>query len=473
VAISTQVRFEAPVVHEAPVPRRGIRNTARVVHFDVSGFGRYQHATSALPPAERAKLERAAKIVVDSHRTRMRPIRQINLVGHADRDVQRGPTYEKKISADRAQEVWRELLAAIDRNGAMANLPRLSRSIQVRLRHAGAGALVVKGPTSEAERARNRRVEIYLIGAGAEPLRVRRPLPPSLRARTSALRQTLLARPAALAELETPAFPTPVFPTAPVPSVTPSAAPWRDLISFRPTDLTQRYVNARFGVALLKPKVIHFIEDASGKLNLDLYRVFVATLPNLSSLGRTATPEELLRHIRLNLNAFVDPALANFEPFNHKLDGPIWRSASPNDAVIHIDMRMGSQWANPDDGAVVVARSAADHWIFSTLWTFQDQDHPVSGNRQFGFFPARDPDTGLPGHVFYTRGADRPTGLVDALGSAIVFSSADALWRSLQARIASFVNSNGGRAVVIPPFSRRFDWVTVQSTYFRPTTPRI
>jgi hypothetical protein len=191
-------------------------------------------------------------------------------------------------------------------------------------------------------------------------------------------------------------------------------------------------------------------------------------------LGRPATAQEFLSYIRLNFNSFIDTALAFFEPYNPTIDGPKWRSPSPQDAVIHIDMRVGSQWANPDDGSVVTSEFAPDHWVFSTLWTPGDQAHPVSGNREFGFETRQDPNnpTGQV-YILYTRGADRPTRVVDNVGSAIIFAMAHALWRSLQARIAGFANGNGGAATVLTPISRRFDWSRVKPFYFAPTVPRL
>jgi hypothetical protein len=44
-------------------------------------------------------------------------------------------------------------------------------------------------------------------------------------------------------------------------------------------------------------------------------------------------------------------------------------------AVVSIDMF--SSGVNVDDGAVVLSEITSDHWIFSTLWTPDDGDHPV------------------------------------------------------------------------------------------------
>jgi hypothetical protein len=174
--------------------------------------------------------------------------------------------------------------------------------------------------------------------------------------------------------------------------------------------------------------------------------------------------EQLLSHIRLNINSFVDRNIAEFAPYNAS-EKRKWLSASPLGAVIHIDMKMWGGWVNPDDGSVVVAHYTPQNWIFSTIWTLGDGGHPVSGNRQFGFWPS---DSGA--YIYFTKGADRTTTAVDTMMSSKVFSAAHALWLSLQQRIAAFVNGAGGSATVQSATSRRYDWPSVKAAYHRPTT---
>jgi len=140
---------------------------------------------------------------------------------------------------------------------------------------------------------------------------------------------------------------------------------------------------------------------------------------------------------------------------------PVFLPAFPG-AVVSIDMF--SSGINVDDGSVVLAEAAPDHWLFSTLWTPDDGGHPVSGNRQFGFVPASAGE-----FIFYTRGADRTTSQLDNALAATVFGAAHRLWLSFQRRLAAFVNSNGGSAGIEVPVSNRYDWPTVQGTYHRPT----
>lgn len=235
-----------------------------------------------------------------------------------------------------------------------------------------------------------------------------------------------------------------------------SAVEWEPLISFRPSTAIQTAVKGK-GIHWH----IHRIEDANGDINLDFYPVTITRLPSIS--GRTVTAEELLSHIRLNINSFVDTNVSEFSPYDND-EARVWRSTTPLGSVIHIDMKSTHGLLNLDDGSVVVSEFAADHWIFSTIWTVLDQGHPVSGNRQFGFTP----DEGG-GYVFYTRGADRTTSLLDVAAMSMVFAAAHSLWLSLQQRIAAFVNSNGGSASIGTATSIRTPWTAIQSAYHHPT----
>ncbi|CAA9377131.1 MAG: hypothetical protein AVDCRST_MAG93-8906 [uncultured Chloroflexia bacterium] len=166
----------------------------------------------------------------------------------------------------------------------------------------------------------------------------------------------------------------------------------------------------------------------------------------------------------MNLSEFFDTRYAEFSPYD-EIEGNKW-SYSPLTTVGHFDM---NGWLNLDDGSVVCSEFAPDHWIFSTLWTPDDQDHPVSGNREFGFFVPENPSGGDPYYVFYTRGADRPTGLLDYAVSNTIFAAAHSLWTSFQVKLTLFIDKNGGEANLRHPYSCRYDWDTVRASYHNPT----
>ncbi|WP_181010041.1 papain-like cysteine protease family protein [Ornithinimicrobium sufpigmenti] len=197
---------------------------------------------------------------------------------------------------------------------------------------------------------------------------------------------------------------------------------------------------------------VHRIDDGYGPVNLDWYPVRVSPPSGMSAA-------ELLDRWRRDLNSTIDQRLAFFEPYDDA-ETAIWHSSAPAGAVIHIDMRSGAEWANPDDGSVLVSDSAPDHWTFSTIWTPQDLGHPVSGNRWFGYLPNEDGS-----YTFGTRGADRVTTVVDHALSDVVFTAAHTLWLTLQQGLATLVSGLGGSAAIEPATSARYDWPGVKAAY--------
>ncbi|MEQ6117958.1 hypothetical protein [Reichenbachiella sp. MALMAid0571] len=114
---------------------------------------------------------------------------------------------------------------------------------------------------------------------------------------------------------------------------------------------------------------------------------------------------------------------------------------------MHIDISGG-----PGDGSVICSDYDNDHWVFTTIevpyWLAQgyDGEHPVSGNREFGYNVNFDGS-----YTFYTRGEDRITGFIDSIvAEGIIqlngdpFENPDALWNSFKLGIYNFVQSNSG-----------------------------
>jgi hypothetical protein len=250
----------------------------------------------------------------------------------------------------------------------------------------------------------------------------------------------------------------------------PGLQDWERLISFRPAETIQIGVNTRFprvGFPSLgfPSRACHALEDGHGPINLDYYPVRIAAMPTSGNI--TMQAGQLLEHLRRNLNLFLNntPDGCTFFPYDPVIDTAAWlppflETAFPG-AVLTIDIFINR--VNFEDGSVVLSEITSDYWIFSTLYTPNDFNHPVSGNRQFGFVP-----TGAGEFLFYTRGADRVTTWIDDLNAERVFGGANQLWRSLQIKLAAFVNSNGGLATIEPPISNRYDWGAVQGSYFHP-----
>ena len=129
----------------------------------ISGFSRYQNSVASLPPAEQAKLARVAA-AIRAARARGCPVVEVELTGHADRDPQRTPDFHLQISRGRADAVKQALARAIGEP--------LASQIAWKLEAAGASRPAVPDARTEAQRMRNRRVEIAA--------RSRQPLPITL-----------------------------------------------------------------------------------------------------------------------------------------------------------------------------------------------------------------------------------------------------------------------------------------------------
>jgi hypothetical protein len=140
--------------------RDGASNEVAVVAPDlagttVSGFGRYSSSVRSLPAGQQAVIGAVAQRISASYRPYARPVTAICLIGHADSDPGRGPAFEDKISADRALQIHAALVRAVG----------YAISGRVTWIRVGAGARLplVAQPRTEAERARNRRVDIWLL----------------------------------------------------------------------------------------------------------------------------------------------------------------------------------------------------------------------------------------------------------------------------------------------------------------------
>lgn len=241
---------------------------------------------------------------------------------------------------------------------------------------------------------------------------------------------------------------------------------WPSLTGFRPSGEVQRSVNKR-GTGWR----VHKIENGWGPINLDLYPIRIRKLPKVNGSQWTAT--QLLNYIRLNTKVFIDPDLTEFEPYDTPKDSDLWKSDSPVGAVLHLNLgvfaRAWNSSVSPDEASLVCSAAADDNWMFSTIWSSGDFDHPVSGNRQFGYAKQGSD------FIFYTRAADRVTSLflvTITFGGERIFKKGHDVWLSYQKRLASFVNSHEGIAEIptSSTFSQRFDWEDFEGLLHDPTT---
>ena len=193
----------------------------------------------------------------------------------------------------------------------------------------------------------------------------------------------------------------------------------------------------------------------SAVVNLDYFPVTVTQLPIVN--GVRQSPSEFLEHIRKNINSFVDTKYAEFEPYNYYGvdDRNLWNSNNPLDAVVAIDID------GPDNGSVIVSEYNSKGWTFSTIFDPKYGQHPVSGNRDFGYTENTDGS-----YTFYSRGVDRLTSwdlTIVQNATGIPFSQADALWISFQTKIDAYVKANGGVSAIRSTEIYRPNWDQVKA----------
>jgi outer membrane protein OmpA-like peptidoglycan-associated protein len=145
--------FETPLQKwEQPTKNSVVEQLKRET---ISRFPRHQDAVKLLPAQEQQKIDRIARLIVQSFILGVQPIRTVRLVGHADRDPQMGSQFEAKISTSRASELQQGLIKSIDN-------PAIAAQIQWKPSGVGATQLIVLKPKTEEERSRNRRVDLWL-----------------------------------------------------------------------------------------------------------------------------------------------------------------------------------------------------------------------------------------------------------------------------------------------------------------------
>jgi hypothetical protein len=221
---------------------------------------------------------------------------------------------------------------------------------------------------------------------------------------------------------------------------------WTDLASFTPSEAVINKLESLDG-----NWDIQEIENASSnRVNLDYFPIEITNMPFMN--GTQMSGDELLSHIRRNINDFVNTNFGEFNPINQN-EVNLWQSNNPLTTVISIDIPF-------QDGSVVCSFYEQCCWIFTTLDApfFGDGIHPVSGNRQFGWRTNNDGNIEI-----FTKGADRMAIWPGWLETGLVFSGADALWLSFREKVAEWVNNNGGSANTgVQPTMWRPDWNKVK-----------
>lgn len=228
-------------------------------------------------------------------------------------------------------------------------------------------------------------------------------------------------------------------------------SPWEDLIDFYPA--AEIIYDADNRIDDFYVQNIDYAK--SDMLNLDYYSVTIDKLPT----GFT-DPEAFLEHIRKNLGSFItsDRGLysAEFEAYDYSEGKRYSESETALGSVM--TFKIYTAGMNVDDGSVMVSTLTPQYWSFTTVHTDSDDQHPVSGNRQFGIVTNYDVSGNIISYTLYTRGADRPSGAKDTALNPLVFAGADDLWKNFINSTVKYVQNNGGSARSGIEWSKQISW---------------
>src|SRR5215831_14675226 len=97
----------APPRVDRPYPRqqRVLTGCSYGGPFTVDGFARYQNTVTSLPPLRQRRLSQIAQAIVRSYGAGCRPIRTVQVYGHADWDTPRNFQREMRVSQQRADRM--------------------------------------------------------------------------------------------------------------------------------------------------------------------------------------------------------------------------------------------------------------------------------------------------------------------------------------------------------------------------------
>lgn len=214
-------------------------------------------------------------------------------------------------------------------------------------------------------------------------------------------------------------------------------------------------INSQAG--LFDSASLQSIYTANGpSLNMDLFQVKITTLPNKPGTNQQYTPSEFFQYFRKNISNFVTGT--TFTPVidsSYNIDDTdLWNSNNPLGSLIHITIPGNA-------GTVICTDYSSEEWIFTTVDIPWDDQHPVSGNRRFGYY--------MVGNTMYiyTRGVDRFTFnlynyTISWFAEGIGFNKADELWTSFQTKVSAYVNTTG-QANAIQPVIYRPSWIKIRN----------
>jgi hypothetical protein len=237
-------------------------------------------------------------------------------------------------------------------------------------------------------------------------------------------------------------------------AASPVWAEWKDLLNMLPAEPPLRASRAAAGLAATNFNVQKIEAASSTKTNMDRYSVRITKLPT------NTTAQKLFNDMRQTLNNFFDHEASTIAG-NSTADDAKW--ATPGKAPFGVIMLFRIPLLGPigEQAAVITSLAEDTRWVFTPvkIGFACPGEHPVSGNREFGWKAVGN------AFEFYTRAVDRTTGICLGVGGEeATYNGGDTLWRSWQAKLVAYVIQNGGQAVTNAPVIHRPTWTEVKAS---------
>jgi hypothetical protein len=237
-------------------------------------------------------------------------------------------------------------------------------------------------------------------------------------------------------------------------AASPAWADWKDLLNMLPAEPALTAARVAAGLPATNFTVQKIEAASSTKTNIDRYSVRITKLP------ANTTAQKLFNDMRQKLNDFFDHEASTVAGYT-TADDTKW--IAPGKAPFGVIMLFKIPLLGPigEQAAVITSLAEDTRWIFTPvkIGFACPGEHPVSGNREFGWKAVGN------AFEFYTRAVDRTTGICLGMGGEeTTYNGGDTLWRSWQAKLVAYVTQNGGHAVANAPVIHRPTWTEVKAS---------
>ena len=218
------------------------------------------------------------------------------------------------------------------------------------------------------------------------------------------------------------------------------------------SDLENRSVPATLNPLI---KAVQTVQTGSGDINTDYYSITIDSVPG-------ETLEALLRDVRDHLDELISSGTRNKVMPHDEQSAALWKSSSPVGALMSFRLMRGFK-QDLKRASVVVSCASPTDWVFSTVETEEDGQHPVAGNR--GFAVRRNADASI---SIITKGADRTQAGFPWTGApCLTFREGSYIWLRLLNNLGKRYASRNPRSryavPLVRPYNQGMIWPAGQS----------